>query len=910
MLGLFEEEVKARQSKKPSLTCILKGIFDQSIDGWKDDKEKFKLELLNDIKTFLFTKWEKPWKPSLLFDEKGNVLSGFRNINGRVYKNLTNVISLAAKSENSPFFITVKKLASLGGEIIDASKKVSVVSYIPMWKDPENKTPRKPDYVLPKVHKAINIEYVKGIKKPVVKTQVFEKLELNEYVENFIKELKKRKRIPKLIYDQADSCHYAHSLGYGSESIHMVKIDTFKKIEFYYSVLFHEITHSTMNPKRLGREKLDRPTEELVAEMGALIICEELGLQYTKDNSLSYLNSWMKQAKNLDESLLKAYSLASEAAEYLLEDIDFESLVPQSMQKRAEDKKEVKEPGIKERIQKRAKQLEEKPKKVKPEEKPEEKPEANWFIPRTLRTELDYDLAYRAYTGTSFSPEKRAVSEQNSYANSLNEFAKEIEEIAKSDQQKELALSEFATYKERFLKKKTALLVAKSRCMSTMITGGSNFPVRSNQKKLDTEHRRLEEYLEFIEKAQKGILRKIKKAIPKEQAEKEAFEKIENQTVQYIAAMISIHKGESVGSINHYRALLKGFIERLSKNHQHQHVNKVFQIIRDSQKKFDLVIFTEKNKVWSLENLTDGAIVKETGERVLMENKDAKLVNNLDAERVQIITDEKPSEEIRSVLKRNAFRYSPRFTAWQRKNTRQGIYIAEKVFQECFPDQKKEKKQATEKPEQLTLLGHNDKSTVKLTDWKPSTEIIPLKGQLGQLLGGYERNQFAVVLRGEKGAGKTRLLCQMINLFALEKLNGLFLSLEVSPESELFGNYISYISKSARKHVAVSSSNTIEELEEYCKKYDFIAIDSWGKLKDVAQEDFMRLIEKYPNVIWLCIFQSTTAGTARGGIMSEYDSSMVIQVVRGGNAQCEKNRYNSCDLVYNVFDKKIIKDEN
>ena len=583
-----KKPIKARQTKKPSPFCILKGIFEQSLDGWKDDKEKFKLELLNDIKTFLFTKWKKPWVPSLLFDEKGNVLSGFRNVNGRVYKNLTNIISLAANSNNSPFFITLKKLASLGGEITDPSKKTSVVSYIPMWKDPENKTPRKPDYVLPKMHKAINIEYVKGIEKPVVKTQVFEKLELNQYVENFIQELKKRKRIPKLIYDQADSCHYKHSLGYGSESIHMVKIDTFKKIEFYYSVLFHEITHSTMNPKRLGREKLDRPTEELVAEIGAMIICEEMGLQYTKDNSLNYLNSWLKQAKNVDESLLKAYSLASDSAEYLLKDIDLESLVPESMQKRAKEvSTPIETPGKKQ--------------SAKPRERISKKPE-----------------------------------------------------------------------------KKT-----------------------------------------------------IKKA-----------------------------------------------------------------------------------------------------------------------------------------------------------------------------------KSVSKKPEQLTLLGHSDNTVVKLSQWKPSTEIIPLKGQLGQLLGGYERNQFAVVLRGEKGAGKTRMLCQMINLFAQEKLNGLFLSLEVSPESELFGNYISYISKSARKHVAVSSSNTIEELEEYCKKYDFIAIDSWGKLKDVAQEDFMRLIEKYPNVIWLCVFQSTTNGTARGGIMSEYDSSMVIQVVRGGDAQCEKNRYNSCDKTYNVFTKKIIRDEN
>ena len=799
----------------------------------------------------------------------------------------------------SPFFITIKALKSKGGKLIDKAKVISVLSYIPMFKDKENKTPRKPDWMMPKLHLAVNVDYCTGIKKPKFKQVTFENHELNEYVENFIKQLVRRKRVPTIYIDQADQCFYRHGkFDYSIEDIHMVDVKQFTKIDEYYSTLFHEITHSTQNPARLGRGKLgvrsslQYANEELVAEMGAMILCTELGLKYNRQNGITYLKGWLSQAKgDVDKNLIEAYGYACDAADYLLEDIDLSKLVPKTMSDRAKDEKEI----VKKKVKKEPdnKELEN-----------NQEQDKTVFIPRTSNNELDYNLAYRAYTGTSFSPEKRAVSEQKSYASSLNDFAEKIEEIAKSDQQKELALSEFSIYKERFLKKTTALLVAKSRCMSTMITGGSNFPVHRNQKKLDAEKRRLEEYLEFIEKAQKGILRKIKKAIPKEQAEIEAFEKIENQTIHYIAAIVSIHKGESIGSINHYRALLKGFIERLAKNHQYQHVNKVFQIIKDSQKKFDLVIFTEKNKVWSLENLTDGAIVNETGERVLMENKQAKLVNNLDVERVQIITDEKPSEEIRTILKQNAFRYSPRFTAWQRKNTRQGINVSIRVFKECFPDAEKETS-----PKQLTLMGH-DKTITPLSKWKPNSEIINLKGDLGKFLGGYEKNCFAIVLRGEKGAGKTRMLCQMINLFANKNLKSLFLSLEVSPQSELFGNYISYIDKKNLRNVSVSNENSIEKLEEYCKNFDVIAVDSWGKLKNVNQEDFIRLIEKYPKVIWLCIFQSTTNGTARGGIMSEYDSSIVIQVAKGGNAQCEKNRYNTCDKIYNVFTKKILKDAN
>lgn len=228
-------------------------------------------------------------------------------------------------------------------------------------------------------------------------------------------------------------------------------------------------------------------------------------------------------------------------------------------------------------------------------------------------------------------------------------------------------------------------------------------------------------------------------------------------------------------------------------------------------------------------------------------------------------------------------------------------------------DKKKEQKpkRKSETKSQISPKQEQNDSLTNLANWKPNTQIRKLKGELGKLIGGYERDRFAIVLRGEKGAGKTRLLCQLLDLFVSDKLKALFLSLEVSPQSELFGNYISYIHKSNLKNVSVSGECDIKSLEEYCKIYDVIAIDSWGKLQDLAsQEDFGRLVEKYPNIVWLCIFQSTTAGTARGGIMSEYDSSIVIQVAKGGNAECEKNRYNSCDLIYNVFDKKIIKDEN
>lgn len=56
--------------------------------------------------------------------------------------------------------------------------------------------------------------------------------------------------------------------------------------------------------------------------------------------------------------------------------------------------------------------------------------------------------------------------------------------------------------------------------------------------------------------------------------------------------------------------------------------------------------------------------------------KDVRLVENTEANRVQLFFTGKPSEEIRKQLKGNGFRWSPSEGAWQRHLTPQAVYVA------------------------------------------------------------------------------------------------------------------------------------------------------------------------------------------------------------------------------------------
>lgn len=57
-----------------------------------------------------------------------------------------------------------------------------------------------------------------------------------------------------------------------------------------------------------------------------------------------------------------------------------------------------------------------------------------------------------------------------------------------------------------------------------------------------------------------------------------------------------------------------------------------------------------------------------------------EIVRNLEADRLQILFDEKPDEETRAVLKQNGFRWSPRYSAWQRQLTQNAEIAARRAL--------------------------------------------------------------------------------------------------------------------------------------------------------------------------------------------------------------------------------------
>lgn len=120
------------------------------------------------------------------------------------------------------------------------------------------------------------------------------------------------------------------------DKCHMTDPKYFESSEFYYRVLFHELTHSTGVSKRLDRgcfkhyheAKKERSREELIAEVGSLFLATEAGFKndYCDDNSDAYIQSWCTWMADNPSELVTGIYQAEKAKNYILAGADKSAL--------------------------------------------------------------------------------------------------------------------------------------------------------------------------------------------------------------------------------------------------------------------------------------------------------------------------------------------------------------------------------------------------------------------------------------------------------------------------------------------------------------------------------------------------------------------------------------------------------
>ncbi|MCH7414311.1 zincin-like metallopeptidase domain-containing protein [Belliella sp. R4-6] len=250
----------------------------------------------------------------------------------KCYRGINMWILLSAQYEK-PYFLTFKQAQSLGGSIRKGSNGLPVCywgfSYFDkksgrklMEEEAKKMHPSKVRKIgFLKYYTVFNIRDVEGVEFETPKTVTLEKTEPVERCEQIIREMVNP---PKIIHTIPEA-YYSPV----SDCINMPDKKLFESQEFYFSVLFHEILHSTGHQDRLNRKEIVEynefgsegySREELTAEMGASYLCNHSGIMDEKllDNSASYIKVWLDRLRSDKKLLLEAASKAQKAVEYIL----------------------------------------------------------------------------------------------------------------------------------------------------------------------------------------------------------------------------------------------------------------------------------------------------------------------------------------------------------------------------------------------------------------------------------------------------------------------------------------------------------------------------------------------------------------------------------------------------------------
>ena len=258
--------------------------------------------------------WQKPWE-----EVAGGGLP-YNPTTNKPYRG-GNVIALMISEMRhgygDPRWMTYKQAAEKGWQVRKGEKS----SRVEFWESKPGGDNSEDDEQRPRlihrVYSVFNAQQIDGI--PALMTKPREAWEVCEAGE-------------KILKDSGAEIRYGGNRAFyrrDTDHIQLPPREVFKDAPGFYGTAVHELIHWTGAEKRLNRETLTKSKgmhsddehyarEELIAEIGSMMLGAETGIPHDPSQHAAYIQSWIKALKNDKNEIFRAASAASKACDYVL----------------------------------------------------------------------------------------------------------------------------------------------------------------------------------------------------------------------------------------------------------------------------------------------------------------------------------------------------------------------------------------------------------------------------------------------------------------------------------------------------------------------------------------------------------------------------------------------------------------
>ena len=268
--------------------------------------------------------------------------------------------------------------------------------------------------------------------------------------------------------------------------------------------------------------------------------------------------------------------------------------------------------------------------------------------------DIPFGLAEQAHSGTSHVPEIRAETERNSYTAHIAEFYNAIMAIA-GDERRAEALADLERYRTGYADRYRTMLARRSRCVSTMIAGPSNFPKRQQEKRWASADNAVRDLLEWSKRVCTKIYRKYTGTDVIRTGDAGAVEALEKKITtledkqEYMKAINKILKGKKSEEEKTEQLLAldddmtESSAKTILKCGGYQH----FELTNNNA-----TIKRTKEQLAKAKSLSS----QETTEIIV---GDVRMVNNVENNRLELHFPNRTSKHVYELLKSHGFRYTP-----------------------------------------------------------------------------------------------------------------------------------------------------------------------------------------------------------------------------------------------------------